>query len=109
MANLIRSLLRSGGMRLVKKLGKAVPVVGTAVAIGMTAYEVKKKGLFRGIMNTALDATPIVGTTKNVIEIFTGDWLADKESRQTDSQMADPPKTNSPVMNHKVSAELPPI
>jgi hypothetical protein len=27
----------------------------------------------------ALDATPVIGTAKNVIELFTGDWLADKE------------------------------
>ena len=74
-----RSLIRTGGTRLARKVGKAMPVVGTAVVISMTAYEVKKKGLVRGIINTALDATPIIGTAKNVIEIFTGDWLPDKD------------------------------
>ena len=103
MVNLIRSLVRSGGMRIVKKVGKAVPVVGTAVVIGMTAYEIKKKGLFRGIVNTALDATPIVGTAKNVIEVFTGDWLPDKKLEQPESAVAALPATK-----RKVSADLPP-
>jgi hypothetical protein len=33
-------------------------------------------------VNTALDATPFVGLIKNAIEIFTGDWLPDKETRR---------------------------
>ena len=74
-----RSLLRAGGTRIVRKVGKAMPVVGTAVVISMTAYEIKKKGLVRGIVNTALDATPVLGTAKNVIEVFTGDWLPDRK------------------------------
>ena len=98
MANLLRSLARAGGMRLVKKFGKALPVVGVAVTVGMVGYEVKKKGLLRGIVNTALDATPLIGTAKNVIEIFTGDWLSDKEP-----VLARPSNTE-----RKVSAELPP-
>jgi hypothetical protein len=79
MKKIWRSLLRAGGTRIVRKVGKAMPVVGTAVVIGMTAYEVKKKGLLRGVVNTALDAMPLLGTAKNVIEVFTGDWLPDKE------------------------------
>ena len=79
MSTFWRSLMRAGGARLVRKVGKAMPVVGTAVVIGMTAYEVKKKGLARGILNTALDAVPLIGTAKNVIEVFTGDWLPDKD------------------------------
>ena len=79
MSSILRSLIRAGGTRIVRKVGKAMPLVGTAVVIGMTAYEVKKKGLLRGIVNTALDATPVIGTAKNVIEVFTGDWLPDKQ------------------------------
>jgi hypothetical protein len=36
----------------------------------------------RGVVNTALDATPVIGTAKNVIEIFTGDWLLDKQPQR---------------------------
>jgi hypothetical protein len=98
MVNLLRSLLRASSSRLVRKVGKALPVVGVAVTVGMVGYEVKKKGLLRGIVNTALDATPLVGTAKNVIEVFTGDWLPDKEPDAVQ------PSTTTP----KVSAEFPP-
>ena len=81
MAGIIRSLVRAGGARLAIKAAKTVPLVGTAVVIGLAGYEIKKKGLFRGIFNTALDATPVVGVAKNAIEIFTGDWLPDKSNQ----------------------------
>jgi hypothetical protein len=74
-----QKMMVNGGARVARKLGKSVPVLGTAVVIGLMGYEIKKKGLVRGVVNTALDATPVVGTAKNVIEIFTGDWLRDKE------------------------------
>ncbi len=106
MANLLRSLARAGGMRIVKKIGKALPVVGVAVTVGMVGYEVKKKGLLRGIVNTALDATPLIGTAKNVIEVFTGDWLPDKVPAAT--QSASPSIQTTKTIKPKVSAELPP-
>lgn len=77
-----QKLLINGSARVARKLGKSVPLLGTAVVIGLAGYEIKKKGLMRGVVNTALDATPVLGTAKNVIELFTGDWLADKESTQ---------------------------
>src|SRR5262245_54560824 len=81
MAGIIRSLVRAGGARLVRKAAKAVPLVGTALAIGLVGYEIKKKGIVRGLVNSALDATPVVGVAKNAIEIFTGDWLPDRVNR----------------------------
>jgi len=87
MAGIFRSLVRAGGVRLALKAAKAVPIVGTAVVIGLVGYEIKKKGLVRGIVNSALDATPVVGVAKNAIEVFTGDWLPDRsESNQAARQ-----------------------
>lgn len=74
-----QKLLVNGGARVARKVGKSMPLVGTAVVIGLMGYEIKKKGLVKGVVNTALDATPVLGTAKNVIELFTGDWLADKD------------------------------
>lgn len=74
-----QKIMVNGGARVARKLGKSMPLVGTAVVIGLMGYEIKKKGLMKGVVNTALDATPVLGTAKNVIELFTGDWLADKE------------------------------
>ena len=78
MTSVLRRVIQAGGARLAVKAAKAIPLVGTAVAVGLVGYEVKKKGLLKGLLNTGLDATPVVGVTKNAIEIFTGDWLADK-------------------------------
>ena len=88
MSTILRSLVRAGSTRLAKKLGKAIPFVGTAVVVGLVGYEIKKKGLVRGVVNTALDATPVLGTAKNVIEVFTGDWLADKDKLKDEKKTA---------------------
>jgi hypothetical protein len=82
MAGIVRRIIRAGGYRIAMRAAKSVPLVGTAVAVGLIGYEIKKKGIARGLVNTALDATPIVGLIKNTIEIFTGDWLPDKERRR---------------------------
>jgi len=78
MTGILRRITQAGAARLAIKAAKSAPVIGTAVAIGLIGYEIRKKGLVRGIVNTALDATPIFGVTKNAIELVTGDWLADK-------------------------------
>lgn len=81
-----QKLMVNGGARVARKVGKSMPLVGTAVVIGLMGYEIKKKGLVKGVVNTALDATPVLGTAKNVIELFTGDWLADKEQVKAEKQ-----------------------
>ncbi|HEV2705626.1 MAG TPA: hypothetical protein VGV59_06850 [Pyrinomonadaceae bacterium] len=73
-----RRVLRAGGWKLAKRLIKPIPFVGTAVAVGLASYEVKKKGALRGAMHVGLDLMPVVGTLKNVVEIFTGDLIRDK-------------------------------
>ena len=70
------------GWAVAKKLLKAMPFIGTAFVVGFAGYEIKKKGLFRGAVHVGLDATPVVGTTKNVVEIFTGDWIPDRPPKR---------------------------
>lgn len=65
---------------LAKRLLKSTPVVGTALTVGLAGYDIKRKGLVKGAINVALNATPVVGTVKNVVEIFTGDILPDKNT-----------------------------
>lgn len=77
-ASLGRRVARAGGWRLAKRLIKPVPFVGSALAVGLAAHEVKKKGIVRGALHVGLDVIPFVGTAKNVVEIFTGDLIADK-------------------------------
>jgi hypothetical protein len=83
MAGIMRRIIRAGGYRIAMRAAKSVPLVGTAVAVGLIGYEIKKKGIARGLVNTALDATPVVGLIKNTIEMFTGDWLPDKKTARS--------------------------
>jgi len=89
MTGILRRIIQAGGARLAVKAVKSVPVVGTVVVIGLIGYEVKKKGLIKGLVNTALDATPVLGVTKNAIETFTGDWFPDKPNGQAAESVAD--------------------
>ncbi len=81
-SSLGRRVARAAGWRVAKRLIKPIPVIGTAVALGLASYEIKKKGLLRGLVHVGLDATPIVGTVKGVIEVFSGDLIRDRESRR---------------------------
>ncbi len=81
-ADVKRRVLRAGGWNLAKRVIKPIPVVGTFVAVGLAGYEIKKKGLLRGAIHVGLDATPLLGTAKGIVEIFTGDLIADKKGEQ---------------------------
>ena len=81
-ASLKRRMLRAGGWGLAKRVIKPIPVVGTFVALGLAGYEIKRKGLLPGAIHVGLDVTPVVGTAKGLIEIFTGDWIPDRNHRQ---------------------------
>ncbi len=78
-ASLKRRMLRAGGWKIAKRLIKPIPVIGSVFAASLAGYEIKKKGLLRGAIHVGLDVTPIIGTAKNVVEIFTGDLIPDKE------------------------------
>ena len=80
-ARLKRRLLRAGGWSLTKRLIKPIPVIGSVFAVGLAGYEIKKKGLLPGALHVGLDVTPILGTAKGVLEIFTGDLIPDKKDR----------------------------
>ena len=73
-----RKLIEAGGWQIVKCGAKAVPYLGTVVAIGLIGQSIKRKGVVKGVVNSGLDAIPFVGTAKNVVEFFTGDFLPDK-------------------------------
>lgn len=79
--SLKRRLMRAGGWTMARRLIKPVPIIGTVVVIGMAGYDIKKKGLLRGGLHVGLDATPIIGTAKGILELFTGDLIPDKKPR----------------------------
>lgn len=80
--SLTRKLAEAGSWRLARRVGKSIPYVGTAMAIGMVGYDIKKKGVVYGVINSGLDAIPFVGLGKNLIEYFTGDLLPDKKEEK---------------------------
>jgi hypothetical protein len=83
MAETIRKrVVRAGGWGLVKRIIKPIPIIGSVFAVSLAAYEIKKKGLLPGAIHVGLDVTPVVGTAKNVLEIFTGDLIPDKAPRK---------------------------
>ena len=77
-AGLRRRLLRAGGWRVAKRIIKPIPVVGSLLAVGLAGHEIRKKGLLRGAVHVGLDITPVVGTAKGLVELFTGDLIRDK-------------------------------
>lgn len=76
--SLKRKLAHASGWTIAKRVAKSVPYVGTAMAIGLVGYDIKRKGVVKGVLNSGIDAIPFVGAGKNVIELFTGDWFSDK-------------------------------
>lgn len=71
--------MRAGGWRIAKRIIKPIPVVGSLVAASLAGYEVKRKGLLRGAVHVGLDVTPLVGTAKGLVELFTGDLIPDRK------------------------------
>ena len=81
MTTVKRRIIRAGGWGIVKRLIKPIPIIGSVFPVSLAGYEIKKKGLFPGAVHVGLDVTPVVGTAKNVVELFTGDLIPDKSER----------------------------
>lgn len=77
--SLKRKAAEAGGWIAAKRVARSVPYLGTVVAIGSVGYDIKRKGWVKGVLNSAIDAIPFVGTGKNVVEFFTGDFFPDKK------------------------------
>jgi hypothetical protein len=68
-----------GQRRLTRKLRRSIPWVGGLLALMTLGAAIRRKGLFRGALDTALDFTPFVGGVKNVAEAVRGrDFIGDK-------------------------------
>ena len=76
-----RKLVHAGGWQVAKRVAKTIPFGGTAIAIALVGSDVKNKGLFRGVLNSGIDAIPFVGLAKNAVELFTGDFIPDKVTK----------------------------
>jgi len=74
-----RQIGQFAARRATRKLTRAIPWVGAAIALFTLGAAIKRKGFFGGALDTALDFTPVVGTLKNVAEVGRGrDFIRDR-------------------------------
>ena len=84
--------------RLLKSATRAVPWLGAAIAVATVAATIRRKGLFRGTMDTALTAIPVVGALKIAVEAVRGrDLFPDRPHRRRGSFS---PLSRPPAINH---------
>lgn len=91
-----RGVVKRGAWEVTKKLLKAIPIIGPVFVVGFAGHDIKKKGVVPGAVHVGLDVTPVVGTAKNVLEIFTGDLIPDKKPRTPGQPINEPPKPIKP-------------
>jgi hypothetical protein len=66
-----------------RRLIRAWPVVGAIVALATVAGAIRRKGFLRGVADTALNAVPVLGTAKNLIEVHRGrDFICEAPARR---------------------------
>jgi hypothetical protein len=76
------SIIRWGGLRLSRRLSRSLPFFGAFVALGTLGFAMRRKGVARGAVDTALNATPFVGAAKTVVELVRGrDLIPDRAPR----------------------------
>ncbi|MBK7709064.1 MAG: hypothetical protein IPN69_11110 [Acidobacteria bacterium] len=90
-----RKAAEAGGWMAARRAARAVPYVGTVVALGLVGYDIKRKGVLKGLLNSGLDAIPFVGLGKNAIEFFTGDLIPDK--KEADLRLPESPDEEKKV------------
>ena len=85
--SLKRKIAHAAGWQVAKRGAKMLPFGGTVVAVALVGTDIKNKGLVKGVINSGIDAIPIVGLVKNGIEIVRGkDFLPDKEEKRNGSK-----------------------
>lgn len=88
-----RIVARWGTSTFARRLAISVPYVGALVAIATIGFAIRRKGPLGGTVDTGLNAIPYVGAVKNVVELFVGDFVPDRPSRQ-----ASPPGVSNDVL-----------
>jgi hypothetical protein len=71
--------LRYGQRRAMRRLGRSIPWLGAAVALVTIGSAIRRKGMFGGALDSALNAIPFVGGIKNAAEVVRGrDFIRDR-------------------------------
>jgi hypothetical protein len=77
-----KTLIHAGGWQVVKRGAKMLPFGGTFIVIGLIGNDIRRKGVLKGVINSGLDAVPLLGLAKNGVELFTGDLIKDKPEHE---------------------------
>jgi len=72
-------------LKVARRLARTVPVVGVVLSVAVLGEAVRRKGLLRGVLDTGLDALPVVGALKGGLELLTGDLIADRDGARSRS------------------------
>jgi hypothetical protein len=68
------------GLRVARRAGRSVPLVGAAVSVYLLRETIKRKGFLGGLLDTGLNALPFVGALKTGLEtIRDRDFFPDKQ------------------------------
>lgn len=74
-----RQIGQFASRRATRRLIRAIPWLGAAIAVMTLGSAIRRKGWVGGALDTALDFTPVVGTMKNMAEVGRGrDFIRDK-------------------------------
>jgi hypothetical protein len=77
-----KQLRQYAGTKLTRRVIRAVPWVGGAIALITLGSAIRRKGFFGGSVDTALDFVPFVGGAKNLAEAVRGrDFIPDRPRR----------------------------
>ena len=76
-------LRQYAGRRITRRLYRAVPILGSLIALATLGRAMRRKGLVRGAADTALDFEPFVGGAKQMAEIARGKDLIPDKPRST--------------------------
>jgi hypothetical protein len=72
-------VVRWGGAKLSRRMSRSLPWVGGAIALITVASTIRRKGVLSGSLDAGLNAIPLVGAAKNVIEVARGrDFFPDR-------------------------------
>jgi len=75
-------VVRWGGAKLSRRMSRSLPWVGAAIALATVASTIRRKGVISGSFDTGLNAIPLLGAAKNVIEVARGrDFFPDRYGR----------------------------
>ena len=76
------SLGRWASLRVARRAGRSVPLIGAAVSVYLLRETIKRKGLVGGMLDTGLNALPFIGALKSGLETFRDrDFFPDRKVR----------------------------